>query len=66
MRHTFLTILLTCGVVFGLACGFWGVQHRHRHHDEFERHVADVCVGAAQRVLDGPSTGAARHGNPHR
>lgn len=51
MRHTFLTVLLTVGLLGGLAAGFTGCCH-HRHHDRaaFEAHIADVCVQAADRA----------------
>jgi hypothetical protein len=47
--------LLLVGAVAGFAAGFRGLAyHRGAHwarHAEFERHVADVCVEAAQRTL---------------
>jgi hypothetical protein len=53
MRHTFLTALLTFGVVSGLAFGILGLRHRHYYrHAHFEERVARVCVDAAKDVLD--------------
>ncbi len=53
MKHTVLTVLLTLGVVFGVAGGVVSMRHRHHHrHPAFEAHVAELCVSAAQRVLD--------------
>lgn len=51
MRHRFLTILFSVGLVSGLAFGISGCCH-HRHHQRaaLEAHVADVCVQAAERM----------------
>lgn len=51
MRHTIITVLLTLGVVFGLGLGFLSLRHHsHGHHrQQFEEHIADICVGAAER-----------------
>ncbi len=54
MRHGILTILLSFGVVGGLAYGI--IEHRHKdpeRHSRFKEHVADICVAAALRTLDG-------------
>jgi hypothetical protein len=40
--------LLALGVVLGYGFAFHSM-HRHRHgRDAWERHIADVCVGAAR------------------
>jgi len=49
-------VLLTFGAIFGFASAF---HHGfHSRHDEFERHVADVCTDAALRA-------AVRQNAPH-
>lgn len=50
MRHTVITVLLTLGVVLGLASGIASQRFRHSHHERFEAHLADVCVRAAERA----------------
>ena len=55
MGRTFLIVLLSLGAATGFAVGFHrlgnhGFRHGHRHA-EFENHVADVCVRAAERTL---------------
>lgn len=52
MRHTILTVLLSLGVVLGIASGIHSVRHHRHHRAAFEAHVADLCVSAAHQVLD--------------
>jgi hypothetical protein len=53
MKHTILTVLLTLGVVFGIAHGVFHTCHGHSHRRaQFESHVADVCVAAVKRELE--------------
>ena len=57
MGRTILMVVLSLGAATGFAIGF----HRLGHHGfyghgghrraEFEEHVADVCVRAAERTL---------------
>jgi hypothetical protein len=61
MGHRFIKGALVFGLIFGLIGGFVGLHHHrhlhggwhgygHRgHHEEFERHVAAVCVEAARK-----------------
>lgn len=54
MRYRVLKLMLLLGAFFGFAGGFASMALRmHRHHDMrrsyFERHVADVCLDAADR-----------------
>lgn len=54
MRYRVLKVLLLLGALFGFAGGFASMAFRfHRHHEMrrgyFERHVADVCLEAADR-----------------
>jgi hypothetical protein len=46
MKRRILIVLLAFGTVAGFTSAF--KEHRERA-ERFERHVADVCVGAAQR-----------------
>ncbi|MEZ4229236.1 MAG: hypothetical protein R3B89_08735 [Polyangiaceae bacterium] len=53
-RHRVIKVLLLLGALLGFAGGFASLAFRmHRHHDMrrsyFERHVADVCLDAADR-----------------
>lgn len=54
MRHTILVVLLTSGLVGGLAVGLCSLHHRvhegHPRRAAFERHIADLCVQAAARA----------------
>jgi hypothetical protein len=51
MKRRILMVLLGLGAVGGYASGF---AHMHRcgrdHRSSFERHVAEVCVGAAKGI----------------
>jgi hypothetical protein len=51
MKRRIAMVLLAMGAVGGYASGF---AHMHRcGHDRqaaFERHVADVCIGAAKGI----------------
>jgi len=54
MKRAFLIVLFGLGTVGGFAHGFAGLGRcAARHHDErrmeFEDHVADVCLRAAER-----------------
>jgi uncharacterized protein (DUF1501 family) len=53
--------LLALGAVLGYGLAFHSMRHsdyRHRHED-FERHVAEICVGAANSLkASGPTNKA--------
>ena len=57
MARTILIVLLSLGAATGFAVGFHRLGHhgfhgyRGHHRAEFEAHVADVCVRAAERTL---------------
>jgi hypothetical protein len=52
MTSKILIVFLITGAVLGFAAGFRSLGHHgHWHRGEFERHVADVCVAAAHRVI---------------
>ncbi|MGF1469752.1 MAG: hypothetical protein ACFCGT_26810 [Sandaracinaceae bacterium] len=56
MRRTILIALFSFGTVFGFGSALahgapWSHHHRERR-EAFERHVADVCVDAAERRLE--------------
>jgi uncharacterized membrane protein AbrB (regulator of aidB expression) len=42
--------LLALGVVLGYGFAFHSMHHRHHDRDDWEHHIADVCVGAARGV----------------
>jgi hypothetical protein len=50
MRHSIRIPLLAIGAVLGYGFAFHSMSHHRHHRDAWERHVADVCVGAAQNV----------------
>jgi hypothetical protein len=45
--HRLWIVLLSLGAVVGLGSAAHGSFRQH--HDEFERHIADVCADAALR-----------------
>ncbi|MBP9111294.1 MAG: hypothetical protein KBF88_00730 [Polyangiaceae bacterium] len=50
MRFKGLKFLLVLGVIGGFGSAFFHAGHCHaRRHDAFEKHIADVCVEAAER-----------------
>jgi hypothetical protein len=53
MRHTFLKVLLTVGLVGGLIAGFAGCHHHGHHgrHAYMEEKVTDICTTATKRAL---------------
>lgn len=59
MKRKLLIALFAFGTIGGFGSGIASLAHCHHHAAErraaFERHVADVCVRAAER---------ARHGEP--
>ena len=55
MKRRLLIVLLGFGTIFGFGTGFASMSHHWHHRAEqrranFESHVADVCVEAAQRA----------------
>lgn len=50
MRLRGLKLLLVLGVIGGFGSAFFHAGHCHaKKRDAFEKHIADVCVEAAQR-----------------
>lgn len=55
MFHLALKFMLTAGLIFGLVVGFCGTfahgrfAHGGHHRQQFEAHIADVCLQAARR-----------------
>ncbi len=58
MRRRVLQIALALGAVAGFASGFHSLGRCASGHFDrkqaFEQHIADVCVGAADRAKGGP------------
>ena len=57
MKRRFLIALFSFGTIFGFGSGIASMAmhtgHHHAHRRAaFERHVADVCVDAAERARD--------------
>lgn len=53
LRRMVLAVMLALGTVSGFGAGFAAMHGHHRHHrDALERHVAEVCVRAADRARD--------------
>ena len=50
MRHSIRIPLLAIGAVLGYGFAFHSMSHHRHHRDAWERHVAGVCVGAAESV----------------
>ena len=50
MRPSIKIPLLAIGAVLGYGSFFHAMFHHRNHRDAWERHVADVCVGAARNV----------------
>ena len=50
MRHSLRIPLLAIGAILGYGLAFGSMFHRRHHRDAWERHIADVCVGAAQKA----------------
>lgn len=58
MKRKILIGLLTLGTIGGYGSAFACARHRaHARHEAFERHVADLCVNAAERA-SGAKAGA--------
>jgi hypothetical protein len=53
--HRILVVVLLIGAVGGFASATH--HHWNGRHEAFERHVADVCTGAALRALGKPGPG---------
>ena len=52
MKRGILAFLLCLGVAGGLCSGFHSLHWHHHGRDHFERHIADLCVDAAERRLE--------------
>jgi hypothetical protein len=50
MRHGFLVVLLGIAGALSIAVGVHRLQWRHSQREAFERHVAELCVQAAERT----------------
>ena len=62
MRHFLLISVLTIVGLFSIGVGIHQLHGgRCARHQQFEQHVADLCVQAAQRTL---ANGSATNGKP--
>jgi hypothetical protein len=50
MRRSVKITLLALGTVLGYGFAFHSMRYHHGRREAFERHVADVCVRAADSV----------------
>ncbi len=50
MRHPILVLLLTISGLFSIAVGVHHLRGPHSDRQAFERHVAELCVQAAERT----------------
>lgn len=70
MRRGILIVLLATGAVFGFTLGFGRIyawQHHgwgHGRHGAWEDRAADVCVRAAERVLNERQSAAPKAPTP--
>ncbi|HEY3594679.1 MAG TPA: hypothetical protein VGL13_12420 [Polyangiaceae bacterium] len=58
---------LALGTVLGYGFGIHAMHHSASHREAFERHVAEVCVGAANSLKGdktAPKTGDSPAGEP--
>jgi hypothetical protein len=51
--RTLKITLLALGTVLGYGSAIYGMRYHRCHREAFERHVADVCVDAANRAKSG-------------
>jgi hypothetical protein len=52
MKHTILTVLLTLGVVGGLASGFHHCRMHGGHEAHWERKVQHICADALREAKE--------------
>jgi peroxiredoxin len=50
MRHPILVVLFAVAGVFSIGIGIHHLKGYHSDRQAFERHVADLCVQAAERT----------------
>jgi len=55
MRGSLRIPLLAIGTVLGYGFAFHAMHHRRNERGAWERHIADVCVGAARKGDKGDS-----------
>jgi hypothetical protein len=53
MRQSIRITLLALGTVLGYGSAIYGMRYHRCRREAFEQHVADVCVGAANRAKAG-------------
>jgi len=53
MRRSISITVLALGTVLGYGSAIYGMRYHRCHREAFERHVADVCVDAANRAQSG-------------
>ena len=50
MRHRFIAVLLAVAGLFSIAVGVHHLRWHQSDRQSFERHVAEICVQAAERT----------------
>ncbi len=50
MRHPILVLLFATAGLFSIGIGIHNLRGYHSDRQVFERHVADLCVQAAERT----------------
>jgi hypothetical protein len=62
MRRGIRIAVLALGTVLGYGFAIHSMRHHRHHREAFERHVAEVCVGAANSLRN--ERAAPRPGEP--
>lgn len=64
MRYRLRIAVLALGTVLGYGFAVHSMRHHRDHRQAFERHVAEVCLGAANSLKMDPAGSAPRPGPP--
>jgi hypothetical protein len=63
MRFRLRIALLALGTVLGYGFAVHSMRHHRSHREAFERHVAEVCIGAANSRKTDPAGSTPRSGS---
>jgi hypothetical protein len=64
MRYRLRIAVLALGTVLGYGFAVHSMRHHRYHREAFERHVAEVCLGAANSLKTDQAGSAPRSGPP--